>query len=64
MDDEYTKRRHELERQLLEAANNLLTYTRAAGAVLPIEGTDPPSVIAIGEPEWLVDQMMLNGSLR
>ncbi len=64
MEDEYTKRRHELEQDLIEAAHALLRYTRTASAVIPIPGPGPAKVVAVGEPETIVDDMMVAGSLR
>jgi hypothetical protein len=64
MDDNYTKRRRELQDQLVQAALALLEYTRAESAVIPVRGSDPAIVVAVGEPESIVDDMMLSGSLR
>jgi hypothetical protein len=62
--DAFTARRNELERAVLDAARELLTFTRAASALIPIPDSDPPAFVAIGEPEHMVDQMMDQGSLR
>ena len=67
MDDakyEYTKRLHELEQDLIETAHALLRYTGTASAVIKIPGSEPAKFVAVGEPEHIVEDMMLTRSLR
>lgn len=56
--------RLQLEAAILTAAKELLSFTRAASAVIPVPGADPLVVVAVGQPESIVDDKMLTGYLR
>lgn len=49
MEDFYTAKRHQLEELLAKAALDLLGFTNAAGAKIPIPGTTPPLFIVVGD---------------
>lgn len=63
-DDTFTQRRHELEQVVLEAARELLQFTRAAAALIPIPDTEPPAFVAIGRAQDIVDDLKATGNLR